>query len=73
MAVSLIGWVTRSSHRGQQIQSPEFDFARMSVGLLAQPSEPVTIPKDRRGDTAAWRVSLPTDNVVFYLIGSIEP
>jgi hypothetical protein len=73
MAVSLIGWVTRPSSRERQIQSPEFDFARMSVGLLAMPSEPVTIPKDRRGDTAVRRVALPSEGVVFYLIGSIEP
>ena len=44
----------------------------MSLGLSAAPSEPLTIPAEQRAYTAVHRVPLSTDQVVFYLIGSIQ-
>jgi len=44
----------------------------MALGQLAPPVEPVTLPEAARMSTAVRRVPLPTDEVVFYLIGSIQ-
>lgn len=70
--VALVSW-TAFSPRGEPDTLPaEFDLVRMSLGLLAPPSETLTIPEDRRSETAVRRVPLPTDEVVFYLVGSIQ-
>jgi hypothetical protein len=50
----------------------ELDLVRMALGQLAPPIEPVTLPEAARMSTAVRRVPLPTDEVVFYLIGSIQ-
>jgi len=50
----------------------EFDLVRMALGQIAPPIEPVTLPDVARVSTAVLRVPLPTDEVVFYLIGSIQ-
>jgi hypothetical protein len=44
----------------------------MALGQIAPPIEPVTLPDVARVSTAVLRVPLPTDEVVFYLIGSIQ-
>jgi hypothetical protein len=67
-ATLLLAFVTWAGvdWRGQRDTLPaEFDLVQMSLGLSAAPSEPLTIP-------AVHRVPLSTDQVVFYLIGSIQ-
>ena len=72
LLVGLVTWAA-VDWRGQRDTLPaEFDLVRMSLGLSAAPSEPLTIPVAQRTHTAARRVPLPTDQVVFYLIGSIQ-
>ena len=50
----------------------ELNLVRIQLGQLPAPSEAVTIPDDRRGEVAVRRVPLPSDEVVFYLVGSIQ-
>ncbi len=50
----------------------ELDLVRMGLGQLAPPVEPLTLPKAARVSTAVRRVPLPTDQVVFYLMGSMQ-
>lgn len=50
----------------------ELDLVRIQLGQLPAPSEAVVIPDDHRGQVAVRRVPLPTDEVVFYLVGSIQ-
>ena len=49
-----------------------FELVQMNLGQRAAPSETLTIPAEHRFHTAVRRVPLPTDHVVFYLIGSIQ-
>ncbi len=51
---------------------PEFLLARIQLGLVAPPSEPMTIAGELRGELAAQRVPLATDEVVFYRIASLR-
>lgn len=74
-ATLLLAFVTWAGvdWRGQRDTLPaEFDLVQMSLGLSAAPSEPLTIPAEQRAYTAVHRVPLSTDQVVFYLIGSIQ-
>jgi hypothetical protein len=50
----------------------EFRDARVHLGLLPRPSESVTIPVGSRHRTAALRVPLPDDRVVFYRVSTLE-
>jgi hypothetical protein len=68
----VIGWSVLGPRREVVAGSPELDLVRMQLGLLAAPDEPLTLPPGRRRDTAARRVPLPTDEVIFYLVGSIH-
>lgn len=65
-------WTARAPGYTADDLPPEFDLVRMHLGLTPLPSEPVTIPEHRREDTAVQRVPLPTDDVIFYLVGSIR-
>jgi len=69
----LAGWSVFAPRGGGEQLPTQFDFARMSVGQLPWPSETLTVPEDRRDEIAVRRVSLPTDEVVFYLVASVEP
>ena len=72
LVVALVTWAG-VGWRGQQDTLPaEFDLVRMHLGLLDVPSEPLTIPAEQRIHTAVRRVPLATDQVVFYLVGSIQ-
>ena len=51
---------------------PELDLVRIQLGQLAAPSAPLTIPADRRDHIAVRRVPLPTEDVIFYLVDSIQ-
>lgn len=68
--VAVATWATLASRSGADDLPPEFALARMHLGLMPLPSEPVTIPDERRGDTAIHRVPLPTDDVIFYLVAT---
>lgn len=50
----------------------EFSPTRIGLGLDAAPSEPVALPPGDRDTTALRRVSLGTDTVLLYLVGSVE-
>ena len=72
LLVGLLTWAG-VDWRGQRDTLPaEFDLVQVSLGLSAAPSEPLTISVAQRTHTAARRVPLPTDQVVLYLIGSIQ-
>ena len=51
---------------------PSFDLARIGLGLAPKPPDAVTVPDGRRHEFAVHRVSLETDSVVFYRIGSLH-
>ena len=72
LLAALVGWAVLGPSTDQSRSSPELDLVRIHLGLLPSPSEVVTIPEDRRNDLAVRRVPLPTDQVVFYRVGSIE-
>ena len=72
LLVALVSW-TAFNPGGRPAPPPaELDLIRMHLGLLASPSETLTIPVDQRSTTAIRRVPLPTDQVVFYMVGSIR-
>ena len=50
----------------------EFSPTRIGLGLDSVPSEPVTLAPGSRGSAAIQRVSLGTDAVLLYLVGSVE-
>lgn len=68
--VAVAVWATFAPRPATDDLPPGFELARMHLGLTPLPLEPVTIPDERRGDTAIQRVALPTDDVIFYLIGT---
>ena len=72
LLLGVIGWSILGPRREAVATSPELDLVRMQLGLLAAPDEPLTLPTGRRRDIAVWRVPLPTDEVIFYLVGSIH-
>ena len=49
-----------------------FSPMRVGLGLEAKPTEPVTVEPGSRGSTALQRVSLGSDAVLLYLVGSVE-
>ncbi len=68
-----VGWAALNRGSDPVAASPELDLARMSLGLLPAPTEPLTLPEAARATTAVLRVSLPTDQVVFYVMASFQP
>ena len=50
---------------------PELDLVRMHLGQLPPPTEAVTLVRESRTELALQRVPLDTDQVVFYLVGSM--
>ena len=71
VALFLVGLVTL--RRPEPELPAEFQLARMQLGLVAQPTEVLTIPEGQRHKLAAARVPLDTDRVVFYMVGSARP
>ena len=71
LLIVLVGWVVFVPSKEPNIP-PELDLVRMYLGQLPPPSEALTIPKDRRGEFSVRRVPLPTDQVIFYLVGSSQ-
>lgn len=49
------------------------DLLAIRLGLVDSPSEPVTVAPDQRSRVALQRVPLPTDEVVFYRVGTAAP
>jgi hypothetical protein len=72
LLAATLGVATQLPYGGEQSLLPEFGQARMRLGIGSQPSEPLTIPEGDRSLAAAHRVPLPTDEVLFYLVGSID-
>ena len=70
--VAIVTWAGLASGTRQDMLPAGFDLVQLHLGLRAVPAEPLTIPADQRSRTAVRRVPLPTDQVVFYLIGSIQ-
>lgn len=50
---------------------PEFERARVSLGLAEPPTEPFTIAAGQGDRVAARRVELNSDRVIFYLVASV--
>lgn len=72
LLVALVSWAAFGPSDQPDPLPAELDLVRMTLGLLAAPAETLTIPVDERSKTAIRRVPLPTDQVVFYLVGSIQ-
>lgn len=60
--------------RGLRPEPPlaAFEQARLRLGMSSSPVEALTIPASERASVGARRVALPTDDVLFYLVASIE-
>ncbi len=71
LVVVLVGWVVSILPEEQDIPT-EFDLVRIHLGQLPAPSEALTISDPHSGQTAVRRVPLETDDVVFYLVDSVE-
>ena len=72
LVLTAAGWATLGRGPNPAASSPELDLVRMSLGQIAAPTEPLTQAAASRLTTAVHRVPLPTDQVVFYLVGSIQ-
>jgi hypothetical protein len=60
---------------GLQPQAPMPEgirWARIAAGLDAGPVEPLTITRERNHLIAAQRIPTDSDDVVFYLVGSLQ-
>jgi hypothetical protein len=69
VAITMIG-----PHGSQRdMRHPEFDQARLRLGMSSSPVGALTIPASERATLGARRIPLPTDEVQFYLVASIEP
>jgi hypothetical protein len=57
---------------GKQESDPRFLRARIHLGLLPPPAEPVTVPQGDRLRTAVQRIEGDDERVVFYRVASLE-
>ena len=73
LLMATLGLATKLPFGGERLPLPEFEQARIRLGIGSQPSEPLTIPDSERLFTAARRIPLPTEEVVFYMVGSLDP
>ena len=71
LVVVFVVWIVFIPSEEQDIP-PEFDLMRIHLGQLPAPSEALTISAPHNGQTAVRRVPLETDDVVFYLVDSVE-
>jgi hypothetical protein len=67
--VTIVG--PRGSRSGYAM--PQFDQARLRLGMDSSPAEALTIPASERAVLGAQRIPLPTNDVQFYLVASIAP
>ena len=67
-----IGWALFEPRSAPMAPPAEFEFVRISLGLAPPPTGVLTIPEDRRADTAVQRVPLATDRVVFYRVAFLR-
>ena len=67
-----LGWA--GLRRGAPPGVASVDFERAGIGghQLELPTEPLTLPEFARASTAIQRVELPTEEVVFYLVGFVH-
>ena len=72
LLLATLGLATRLPFGGGRSELPELDQARMRLGMVSQPSEPLTIPEGERGMAAARRIQLPDEDVLFYLVSSLD-
>jgi hypothetical protein len=72
LLLGLTSWVAVQFRASSDVVSPELDLVRIHLGLLPVSSQVVTIPEAQRSTLAVQRVPLPTDQVVFYRVASIE-
>ena len=71
VVVATVSWGVFELQRESE-PVPELDLMRITLGLRSLPTEPLTIAADGRRHTAARRVPLSTEWVVFHLVGSIR-
>jgi hypothetical protein len=72
VVIGAFGWARWRGVPDPSVASLNFDRARFGVGQLQAPIEPLTLPESARASTAIRRVDLPTEEVVFYLVGFIQ-
>ena len=71
LTLAVVGWVVFAPVEEPDLP-PELDLLRMQLGQLPLPSEAVTVPNTPRGQIAVRRVPLESDEVVFYLVDSVQ-
>jgi hypothetical protein len=70
--LAVLAWAMRPEADAPAPAFFEFSPTRIGLGIDAPPDEPVTVPPADRGSVAISRVSLGTDAVLLYLVGSVE-
>jgi hypothetical protein len=69
----VLGAILLSTIKPQTPMPERFRLARIAAGLETPPSEPMTIAKDQHHLVAAQRIPTVSEDVVFYLVASVEP
>lgn len=72
VVVGALGWAGLRRGVAPRVASVDLGRAGIGVNQLELPTEPLTLPESARASTAIQRVDLPTDEVVFYLVGFVQ-
>ena len=72
LPVVVVGSMLLAIIQRQQPLPGRFQLARIAAGLESPPSEPMTIAATQSHLVAARRVPAASDDVVFYLVASVE-
>lgn len=72
VVIGLVGWVGLLRDAAQRVAPVDLVRARVGLSQLEAPAEPLTLAESARSSTAIQRVELPTDEVVFYLVGFVQ-
>jgi hypothetical protein len=70
LLLTTLGLATQLPFGGGELPLPALDQARIRLGLVLQPSEPLMIPEAERDGAAARRIPLNDEKVLFYMVGS---
>jgi hypothetical protein len=72
VVIGAVGWAGWRGVPDPSVASPDLLRAWIGAGQLPSPTEPLTLSESARASTAIQRVDLPTEEVVFYLVGFIQ-
>ncbi len=70
--LAAVGYLALAPPRSIPPSTFGFSPTRVGLGLDPAPEQPVTIVPEGRGSTAIQQVSLGTDTVLLYLVGSVD-